>query len=392
MSCYNTDGSQGIELYYASDGVRIRANTDTSTRCGYRNYRGCVVIRHTKGENAFRTYVFDANTNDNYADAISYNFCNATNVIAGNDANVIFGARYDNTDGYVNRYANGTIHMCKLWYADLGDAECREIVRWTHETSHYECYMDRKYRLADGTGYSNLSFIKRGLFEKLHQMNTSSTNVGGWDASRMRIFMNGGNVGDTTYRGRIYDSLPNIWHQLIKKVRVKATEGNQSSSILTSEDFIYLPSYTEVGGSSSSPYINELTNETVEDKIPWFTADKYRLKFRCQEVPDDVQFFSSSSDPSLDNTLNIKEGDIWIRTSESNIGYILKKVTGKALTGDTVITSSIEGYSWIRAQWYWERSPNVSYATGFYLVYYSGIPGSYNGASYSGGVCSCFSI
>jgi hypothetical protein len=129
---------------------------------------------------------------------------------------------------------------------------------------------------------------------------------------------------------------------------------------------------------TSEPYVNECST-----KIPWFTSDQSRIKFRGIEVDDseEVQFYkySKDSDPLNDSSITVKEGDVWIQTDNSNIGYIYHD--------DGTGTKS-----WVQAQWYWERSAFVSYSASFLNVYTSGFPSYYGNANGSYGVCPCFSI
>ena len=63
-------------------------------------------------------------------------------------------------------------------------------------------------------------------------MNSSNTNVGGWDSSAMRTFLN----------NRFANGLPYIIQSLVKTVNINTTAGNRSYEITESHDKIYLPS------------------------------------------------------------------------------------------------------------------------------------------------------
>ena len=62
-----------------------------------------------------------------------------------------------------------------------------------------------------------------------------------------------------------------------------STAGNQSTDIVTSQDYLYLPSYTEVGFGTGTPYINEIDPDvygsTKANAVwPVFTDNASRIK------------------------------------------------------------------------------------------------------------------
>ena len=209
-------------------------------------------------------------------------------------------------------------------------------------------------------------------------MNSTNTNVGGWDACSMRQFVN----------NRFFAALPTVWQSMIKPVAMKASAGNKSTQIITSEDKIYLVSYVEVGASTTdSTYLGEAEYGAID----FFTSNTKRVKFRGRIIPEDATFYSAGSDPSTVSTNNVKEGDVWINTSKDSIGYMYvsqSELDMYNLTPD--FTASIGG-GWISASYWWERSPNISNATFFMNVTTIGSPYG-NDASYVLGVCPCFSI
>ena len=81
----------------------------------------------------------------------------------------------------------------------------------------------------------------------------------------------------------MFQALPIQWRKLIKQVQVKSTAGNQSTNIVTSEDYLYLPSYTEVGFGRGEPYIDEIDpdvygSDTLDAVWPVFTDNASRIK------------------------------------------------------------------------------------------------------------------
>ena len=93
-------------------------------------------------------------------------------------------------------------------------------------------------------------------------MNTTNTNIGGWNDSAMRQFCN----------GRVYDAFPTEWRSIIKQVQIPSTAGNMSSDIVYSKDYVYLPSYVEVFNTIEDPYVSE------GKVIACFNTDVDRIK------------------------------------------------------------------------------------------------------------------
>ena len=366
LSCYNMDGNDGVEIIY-NGGAKPRFGATTHGECmGIGTFRNVMVLRHAKGDNLIRAYAFEPSKSTGtdaeqlvglYSADYGYAFI-PRQIKTKTDATIILGARKDYTDGSFINNAKATIYKAKLWYADLGEDECYKLVSWTHETHKFEYYGNKIYRLSTG-GYANASFIMKDLLERRYQMNKTNDNTGGWDTCIMRTFLN----------NKFYKGLPDLFRRLLKQVRVKASAGNQSYEITTSNDFVYLAANMEVGGWTTEPYANE-----CEYKIPWFTTNASRLKFFNREVPEDAKFYTSAKnvDPTLDN--DVKNGDIWIQSDNDSRGFIY--ADGK----------------WIQAYWYWERSAYASSSTYFLIVNTNGYPYNYSGASTTGGVCPCLSI
>ena len=283
-------------------------------------------------------------------------------------------------DGEYDYYGKGWINWCKIWYDDLGDANARELEIWNHEIWRAEYCDTERYRLAGKTVQKcNASFILNNALDLGHRMNPTNSNVGGWDASEMRTFLN----------NRILKALPVAWRNIIKKVKISASAGNQSKEILVSEDRIYLPSYVEVGSVQTEPYASEGT------LIKWFTSNQTRLKFRGQILSDDLTFHTTETDPTMLTTVTVKPGDIWINTSNQSIGYLYipKEVWAKHWYYDSTnnIVAS-DGGLWLRAQGWWERSPLVDSSTYFMLVNIFGWPYYSGNATTTCAVVPCFSI
>jgi len=135
-----------------------------------------------------------------------------------------------------------------------------------------QVYGFNHYRLADGSGdFANVVFGMKGVMNATRQMNTSNTNVGGWDVTAMRKFLN----------ESIFPALPQQWRAMIKTVETLSSAGNTSADIVTSEDNLFLFSQAEVGFSATVvPYCNEVDADAEEITFSIFTDNASRIKKR----------------------------------------------------------------------------------------------------------------
>ena len=378
LSCYEEDGAEGFRLRYS--GAPDIQWGNTNFKVGNGKYRDIVVLRHRKGENKLYVYCSNGNNSSSFADAISRTEL-TRNRSTSTEAPVTLGAIKFLGDGGHDYYGTGVIHWCKVWYDDLGETNAKALAAWYHEPFRIEFCGSGRYRLPGNTSQKvNASFIANNLLAgRGHYMNSTNTNVGGWDACSMRQFVN----------NRFFAALPTVWQSMIKPVAMKASAGNKSTQIITSEDKIYLVSYVEVGASTTdSTYLGEAEYGAID----FFTSNTKRVKFRGRIIPEDATFYSAGSDPSTVSTNNVKEGDVWINTSKDSIGYMYvsqAELDMYNLTPD--FTASIGG-GWISAGNWWERSPTISNTANFMSVHTYGSPYSISNASNVLGVCPCFSI
>ena len=373
LSCYEEDGAEGFRLRYS--GAPDIQWGDTNFKVGNGKYRDIVVLRHRKGENKLYVYCSNGNNSSSFADAISRTEL-TRNRSTSTEAPVTLGAIKFLGDGGHDYYGTGVIHWCKVWYDDLGETNAKALAAWYHEPFRIEFCGSGRYRLPGNTSQKvNASFIANNLLAgRGHYMNSTNTNVGGWDACSMRQFVN----------NRFFAALPTVWQSMIKPVAMKASAGNKSTQIITSEDKIYLVSYVEVGASTTdSTYLGEAEYGAID----FFTSNTKRVKFRGRIIPEDATFYSAGSDPSTVSTNSVKEGDVWINTGNQSIGYIYvsqEELDMYNLTPD--YTASVGG-GWISAHYWWERSPNISSTTNFMNVNTNGNPNNNNNASNVNGVC-----
>lgn len=266
------------------------------------------------------------------------------------------------------------------------------------------------------------SFIANNPLALLRRMNSTSTNAGGWASSEMRTFLN----------TRVYNALAYKWQNIIKTVEVKSSRGNSDSSenVYISNDKLYLPANREVGGNTGVPYSKEVLNQT---NISFLNSDRLRLKFpgvilnylKSDAHPDGMVYIDESSDPTnseltsytaytgdsgnptveiAKSTRPIKEGDVWLRPENNNgntvkVGHIYmspetiakhSRIGYRAITNNNI--QATNGGCWIRATYWWERSPSAANSTSFMYVYSYGYPSGSSNASYAVGVVLGFSI
>ena len=175
---------------------------------------------------------------------------------------------------------------------------------------------------------------------------------------------------------RLYAALPEEWKSIITKVKILASAGNRSTEILTSEDYIYLASEREVGGSTSTPYVNE------GEAISYLTSNESRLRFAGLTIPADAQVIRESSDPTTLTTYTVRSGDIWIHTGNSSNGFIYipsadaAKHThfGGRKASDSNNIPAGDGGLWVRAYSWWLRSASIDYTSSARTVATNGSP------------------
>jgi hypothetical protein len=141
----------------------------------------------------------------------------------------------------------------------------------TDESIEFNLHSVGHYELADGSGeMSNADFYMTGVLNAGRRLNATNTNVGGWDASEGRSWLN----------DKIYPNVfPPHWRSLIVKTKTLASEGNLSSTILSSDDFLRIPSYAEVGFETGNvPYKNEISENASEKTFSQYTDNTSRIK------------------------------------------------------------------------------------------------------------------
>ena len=269
VSCFENANSKGLRLFYGTDGNPAVQWGDQTMTVGYGTQRNMVVIRHAKGAESVHVYAFNGvgAGAGAYSANIDYKALTRTTQQFTDRPIIIGGFRYDPEAGAdvgkLGGLCNGTVHWVKVWNEDLGDADARSLAAWTHEIVRFQYCGSGRYQVNPNTGrMTGASFICENLLSYGYSINTSQSNVGGWEASLMRGFCN----------DRVYNAFPAVWKSVIKKPYIPANIGNNSSTIVTSQDYIYLPSYVELAAITSDPYNNE------GYAISWMTSTTDRIK------------------------------------------------------------------------------------------------------------------
>lgn len=250
----------GFSLTYNSNPVirfgAERAQVSSGTT------REIVVIRKALGSNDLHVY-----SSSKASTEPSYTKLSGVATITHN-APLSFGANVL-SNGYVGSYASGTIHWAKLWDGDLGDTICRNLASWTRNITTFEAagsseYKFRMFKTEDNTKYVNCCFLAKDLLDVYQIMSEKDTNIGGWADTSLRTWLN----------SRVLSALPDQWQLIMQKALVSSSAGNGSVELVTSADYIWIPSSKEVGNGITIPaYDNE-----SEDTFSIFVDDKSRIK------------------------------------------------------------------------------------------------------------------
>jgi len=125
------------------------------------------------------------------------------------------------------------------------------------------------FKISDTNNFANVVFGMLGILNQYRQMNSGSTNVGGFDASAMKTWLNGTMLGN----------LSKPWQALIKTVDVLASKGGTNYDILTSRCKLFLFADPEVGANkTAAPYMNEVDPGAETLQLPIFTDNASRIK------------------------------------------------------------------------------------------------------------------
>jgi len=263
LQCFQSDGSNGFKLWW-SNGVKLSWGVNSITPATGTN-RELVVMRHKKGSKD--TTIFVSNIN---GDDITSNVLTAIRVPVINST-IVFGASKAD-DGIIENHCKGTLHWCKIWYADLGNDICSSISQWTHETVPVELAKFRGYYTSDAEAKrAPLTFLASNLLGINASYSKQSNTDGGWATSTLNKKLN----------TRLYKAISPLWKILIKPVKVYSSIGNKSIETSMSSCYFYIPSVYEINSNfSTEPYINE-TNAPIS----YMVSDDIRKRSKMS-TPD----------------------------------------------------------------------------------------------------------
>ena len=276
--CFSGLDTSGFKLTYNS-GIKLLWGSSSATPFSVNN-REMIVLRHIKGDNGI--YVYSSNTT---GDSSYYVELSGIHSMVHN-VSLVFGCS-KLEDGSYENYGLGTVYWSKVWYADLGDAVCKKIAYWPHESINFEACCEsngsmKRYYLSDNSGArSSITFISSQTLTHPAVMDTASTNAGGWASFALNSYLN----------SRVYEAFPDSWKQLIKQVKVKSSVGEKSLTVSSSDCYVFIPSISElVPSMTAEPYGSEGT------AISHFTSNDARVCYNPEGVA--VQYWTRS--PSID--------------------------------------------------------------------------------------------
>lgn len=174
----------------------------------------------------------------------------------------------------------------------LSDGE--EVTLRIYDFQHDDCVDGSKAALTIGMKH---------LLATTYKMNSSSTNVGGWESSLMR----------TSTIPTLYGKLPGDLQAVITDVYKYTSAGNKSTDITTTVDNLFLFSEVEVDGTTTAVYADEgsiypifsnqssrvkyLSNGTGSSNV-WWLRSPYAgsaYSFRCVYNSGGIDNYTASS-------------------------------------------------------------------------------------------------
>lgn len=287
--CFQSNGSNGFRLWYSSN-VNLNWGTKSTSPANVGN-RELVVIRHEAGSE--QAYIYCSNLTGNEVSTTTL----AAIRIPVIPSTLVFGCSKAD-DGEYEKYAKGKIHWAKLWYADLGEDQCKEIAAWVHETIPMMVAKYKEYYLSDNaTKRANITFIGKNLLSTNHSYGNVS---GGWSKSPLNTWLN----------TRLPKAISPLWKSLIKKVNVYANNANKDKSTSMSECYFFIPSIYEIDPTvTNEPYTSEtdatisfMTSDISRQRSKVSTPEKYEAyPTRSANVDQNVGTWQWGVDGGEDN-------------------------------------------------------------------------------------------
>ena len=156
----------------------------------------------------------------------------------------------------------GESHRAQTVQFVIGDFEHDDLATAINGHTKAAITLLQKDCLMDATSASNVnngsSDTEKGY------MNSTNTNVGGWKSCARRTWCN--NV--------YFNAFPSAWQSMVKTVNKKVSVGNNSSTIETVQDKIFLAAEIEIFGSTIYSFAGEGTQYTYYKNA---TANRYKM-------------------------------------------------------------------------------------------------------------------
>lgn len=144
-------------------------------------------------------------------------------------------------------------------------------------------------------------------------MNSTSTNVGGWNESAMR----------TSGMPKILSLLPSDLQSVIKPVNKKTTEGGGSQSITTSSDKLWLPALSEIFSATS---LKNSDFKSIKDYASVYNSEGTQYEYYKKLIGDNNG--GTEYNPLLAMQVQYDSPDLgvinanwWTRSADISINY-----------------------------------------------------------------------
>ena len=149
-------------------------------------------------------------------------------------------------------------------YWQVGDEIQLQLSGYYNVTCTLQIYDFNHFDKSDGTGKANICFGCKDVYI-IDRMYKNASNTMGWMGTDMK----------NDNMNNILNSMPSVLQSAIKEVEILYNKG-RSTTLLTSNDKVFLPSLTEIGLSSMSSVQN------CGSKFPIFTDTDSMVKYNVE--------------------------------------------------------------------------------------------------------------
>ena len=149
-------------------------------------------------------------------------------------------------------------------YWQVGDEIQLQLSGYYNVTCTLQIYDFNHFDKSDGTGKANICFGCKDVYI-IDRMYNNASNTMGWMGTDMK----------NDNMNNILNSMPSVLQSAIKEVEILYNKG-RSTTLLTSNDKVFLPSLTEIGSSNMSSVPN------CGSKFPIFTDTDSMVKYNVE--------------------------------------------------------------------------------------------------------------